>query len=279
MNNHTGKNIKYRNRRGSIGITAAILMCFFLLLVLLLVLAAILKEGGQDSGEETFMELPAEEAIPSEEPAEVTAAEKNAELIAAEQAAREAALKEAEESAEKARIAEEERIRNLPKRIVFLGDSRTVQLEQAVDYDRSFCYFVAEVGMGYDWMRSTGAPEAEGYVTDKTAVVINMGVNDLDNAERYAARVNDLAASWSQRGAKVWYMSVNPVGSKAAVTNEQINAFNSTMKEKLDPGIGWIDTNSMLMEQGFTASDGLHYNTETYRKIYDFVQRELGLIQ
>ncbi len=278
MNNHTGKNIKYRNRRGSIGITAAILICFFLLLVLLLVLSAILRGEGQDSGEETFMELPAEEAIPSEEPSEVTAAEKNAELIAAEQAAR-AALKEAEEAAEKAEIAEEERIRNLPKRIVFLGDSRTVQLEQAVDYDRSFCFFVAEVGMGYDWMRSTGAPEADGYVTDKTAVIINMGVNDLDNAERYAARVNDLAASWSQRGAKVWYMSVNPVGSKAAVTNEQINAFNSTMKEKLDPGIGWIDTNSMLMEQGFTASDGLHYNTETYRKIYDFVQRELGLIQ
>ncbi len=214
MNNHTGKNIKYRNRRGSIGITAAILICFFLLLVLLLVLSAILRGEGQDSGEETFMELPAEEAIPSEEPSEVTAAEKNAELIAAEQAAR-AALKEAEEAAEKAEIAEEERIRNLPKRIVFLGDSRTVQLEQAVDYDRSFCFFVAEVGMGYDWMRSTGAPEADGYVTDKTAVVINMGVNDLSNAERYAARVNDLAASWSQRGAEVWYMTVNPVSSKA----------------------------------------------------------------
>ncbi len=139
---------------------------------------------------------------------------RNAELIAAEQAAREAALKEAEEEAEKAEIAKEERIRDL-QRIVFLGDSRTVQLEQAVDYDRSFCFFVAEVGMGYDWMRSTGAPEADGYVTDKTAVVINMGVNDLSNAERYAARVNDLAASWSQRGAEVWYMSVNPVGSKA----------------------------------------------------------------
>ena len=54
------------------------------------------------------MELPAEEAIPSEEPAEVGAAEKNAELIAAEQAAREAALKEAEEEAEKAEIAKEE---------------------------------------------------------------------------------------------------------------------------------------------------------------------------
>ena len=223
--------------------------------------------------------MPAEESIPEEEAAgsEAAAAGKNAELIAAEQAAREAALKEAEEEAEKARLAEEERIRNLPKRILFLGDSRTVQMEQAVDYDQSFCYFVAEVGMGYDWMRSTGAPEADGYVTDKTAVVINMGVNDLSNADRYAARVNDLAASWSQRGAKVWYMSVNPVGSRASVTNEQISAFNSAMQEKLDPGIGWIDTNSMLLEQGFTASDGLHYNAETYQKIYSYVLGELGL--
>ncbi len=206
-----------------------------------------------------------------------------AEKAAAEQAAREAeerariAEEQARQAAEQARLAEEERIRNLPKRIVFIGDSRTVQLERAVDYDKTFCYFVAEVSMGYDWMRSTGVPQADGLITDRTAVVINMGVNDLANAERYAEYVNELYSRWTGRGAKVWYMSVNPVGPQASVTNEQIDEFNSTMREKLNSGIKWIDTNSMLMQQGFTAGDSLHYDEKTYQKIYDFVFRALGL--
>ena len=118
---------------------------------------------------------------------------------------------------------------------------------------------------------------ADGLITDRTAVVINMGVNDLANAERYAEYVNELYSRWTGRGAKVWYMSVNPVGPQASVTNEQIDEFNSTMREKLGSGIKWIDTNSMLMQQGFTAGDSLHYDEKTYQKIYDYVFRALGL--
>ena len=265
------------------------------ILVYVLILTAVVfavfafrRESVRRSEMKEMLEELKPEPIPEEEIAALEAAEqaardaeqaaREAELTsqkAAEQAAREAAEKAAAEEA--ARLAEEERIRNLPQRIVFIGDSRTVQLEKAVEYDKSFCYFSAEVSMGYDWMRSTGVPQADGLIGNRTAVVINMGVNDLANAERYAEYVNELYASWSRRGARVWYMSVNPVGDHASVTNEQISQFNSVLREKLNSGIGWIDTNSMLMKEGFTAGDSLHYDNKTYQKIYDHVMRTLGV--
>ena len=269
--------------RGSL---AAVLVFALVLAAVIPAAVAIRRENVRRSEMNELLENMEAEPIPEEE----IAALEEAERAAAEQAAKEAAEKaaaeekarlEAEEAAraEAARLAEEERIRNLPKRIVFIGDSRTVQLQRAVDYDKDFCYFSAESSMGYDWMRSTGVPQADGWITDKTAVVINMGVNDLANAERYAAYVNELAVNWTQRGAKLWYMSVNPVGEHASVTNEQISEFNSTMQEELESGIGWIDTNSLLWQQGFTAGDSLHYDEKTYQKIYDCVFRTLGLTQ
>ena len=167
----------------------------------------------------------------------------------------------------------------IPSRVIFVGDSRTVQMEIAVNYDPNVCSFVGESGMGYDWLASTGVFQAEGKLGPyDSAIILNMGVNDLGNVKKYASLINRKAAEWKLRGAAVWYASVNPVNDGyPTVSNEQIRQFNETLRSLLSEDIRWIDTYSYLVNNGYTATDGLHYDKATYQSLYAYYLRQLGL--
>ncbi len=166
-----------------------------------------------------------------------------------------------------------------PDRVVFVGDSRTVQMEMAVKYDSSVFSFIGESGMGYDWFAGTAVYRTEGKLGPyNTAVIINMGVNDLANVKRYAQLVNRKAAEWKLRGASVFYASVNPVNDGyPTVSNTMIMEFNETLRSLLSDDVVWIDTYSYMMNNGYTATDGLHYDTNTYKDLYAYYLSILGL--
>ena len=166
-----------------------------------------------------------------------------------------------------------------PDRVVFVGDSRTVQMEMAVKYDSSVFSFIGESGMGYDWFAGTAVYRTEGKLGPyNTAVIINMGVNDLANVKRYAQLVNRKAAEWKLRGASVFYASVNPVNDGyPTVSNAMITEFNETLRSLLSDDVVWIDTYSYMMNNGYTATDGLHYDTNTYKDLYAYYLSILGL--
>ncbi len=173
-------------------------------------------------------------------------------------------------------------------KVVFIGDSRTVGMYLAVtgksvdelggigDYKGNV--WAAKIGMGYDWMKSTGVPSVDWCITDTTAVVITMGVNDIGGdygAQDYIDYLNDRAAVWTSRGAIVYYVSVNPVKAPVGtVTNELIDAWNEAMREGLSGDITFIDTNSQLQGQ-FDFSDSLHYTNETNLRIYEEIRQFL----
>ena len=54
------------------------------------------------------------------------------------------------------------------------------------------------------------------------------------------------------------------------VNAEQIEKFNQSLKSGLDSRITWIDSYSYLTENGFSSSDGLHYNNATYTSLYNY---------
>ena len=157
-------------------------------------------------------------------------------------------------------------------RVIFIGDSRTVQLEMAVSYNRSKTVFIGESGMGYQWFSETAVFQADGQLGPyDSAIVINMGVNDLGDVKRYAQLVNRKAAEWKLRGATVYYASVTPViDGYTTVTNAEISDFNETLKGLLSSDVFWIDTYSYFMKNGYTATDGLHYDNATYKSLYAY---------
>ena len=69
-------------------------------------------------------------------------------------------------------------------------------------------------------------------------------------------------------GAHFYYDSVNPV-DPGVFTNEQIEAFNSTVSAGLSENVTYIDTYSVLMQDGYETTDTLHYTDETTKHLYE----------
>ncbi|MCR5157220.1 MAG: SH3 domain-containing protein [Butyrivibrio sp.] len=151
---------------------------------------------------------------------------------------------------------------------LFVGDSRTVQMQLAVGTDDKA--YIAKVGEGYNYFKNTAIDAIPQYAGRGTTMIINFGVNDLRNASKYVQLVNSHMDEWTEAGITVYYSAVTPVGSSASVSNGQIEAFNTTLKDGLDSRVHWIDSYSYLQQVGFSSKDGLHYNKETYKNLYSY---------
>lgn len=156
-------------------------------------------------------------------------------------------------------------------KVIFVGDSRTVGMHTAVG-DQDGDVWSAQVSQGYAWMESTGIPAIESEITDGSAVVILLGVNDLGNVNNYISYLNTHAPSWKAKGAKVYFVSVNPTANGASVTNAQIESFNTKIRNATQTIVSYIDTYSYLQENGYDTTDGIHYTTDTYKKIYNYIK-------
>ena len=157
------------------------------------------------------------------------------------------------------------------KKILYVGDSRTVGMQSAVSDEN--VEFIGQVGAGLSWLQSTAISQVNAKVSEDTSynVVFCFGVNDLGNVNNYINFYKNWKNSHSK--VKVWFMSVNPVTKPCSVSNDQISNFNTTLKGS---GLGnYIDTYNHIKDSA-TASDGLHYDTETYKKIHQYVVSTIG---
>lgn len=152
--------------------------------------------------------------------------------------------------------------------VVIIGDSRCVQMRDSTG--GGGCVWICENSKRYEWFEQNAVPRADEVVGKGTKVVICMGVNDPGDASKYAALTNALAARWAARGAKTYYVSVNPVWENPYTTEEQVMNFNATILPQL-VGVRWIDTHTYLMNTGYNLVDGLHYDSDTNIKIFNAI--------
>lgn len=188
--------------------------------------------------------------------------------------------------------------------IIFVGDSRVYRMEMALraqfgfkaTEDVSFIYQSAE---GLKWFKSQGYIQLMQSINEwnvggvgRTAVIFNLGINDLTNIDNYIAYMNSIAPALNGKNCSLYYMSLNPANSKILKQNgafvraeADVRAFNQRLKTEL-PGYQYIDTYSFLMNTGFFydagvgtdngQDDGLHYSTRTYKRIYDFALNHIA---
>lgn len=161
-------------------------------------------------------------------------------------------------------------------KLIFVGDSRTEGIRDAVQDDSIWSCLSS---MGYDWLVFTGVPQIEEEIEDNTSVIILMGVNDVDNLNKYVQYINEKAKEWTDLGASTYFVSVGPVEKDSYVTNEQIESFNDAMEANLI-GVTYIDVYSHLMETGYSTLDGIHYpetvSVEIYKYILDNLEETTG---
>ena len=159
-----------------------------------------------------------------------------------------------------------------PAGVIMVGDSRCVQMQAAVG--GGGCSWICENSKEYTWFSETAIPRFDPYVGKGTKVVINMGVNDPEHYNQYIELVNAKAAEWAQRGAKTYFVSVNPVWENPYTDQEDVDTFNTNVPGRL-VGVTWIDTSSWLNSNGYRLLDGLHYDDPTYVNIFNLIMGSL----
>lgn len=158
-------------------------------------------------------------------------------------------------------------------RIIWVGDSRTVGMQQAIGgSDKN--EWVCKTAEGYNWFVNTAIGSVNSKLKKDDTIVFNLGVNDLGNVDKYVKKLNSLANGDWKKAKKIIVMSVNPTDSSkysGGATNEAIKKFNSKMKSGLDGSIKYVDTYSQIKDT-MKTSDGLHYDKATYKSLYNIIR-------
>ncbi len=212
-----------------------------------------------------------------------TAEAEKAKAAAEAQKAYEAALKEqekaaakAQKEAEKAQKAYEAQVKAIQKNgsknvaypFIFVGDSRMVQMHEALG--NTGVLYIAENAKGYDWFVEKAIPQIDSSCGKGSRIVINLGVNDPGNADKYVAMVNAKTAEWTAKGAKVYYALVNPVWDNPYTSEDQVVNMNNKLVSGL-VGVKILDTHTYLVNNGYRLIDGLHYDGPTYASLYSYI--------
>ena len=185
------------------------------------------------------------------------------------------------------------------KRIILVGDSRTERMKIALDAKVSSVYlkknvsFICKSGQGLNWFKSEGYNrliteiDKESTEGKPTAVVFNLGINDINSVSYYISYMKSIAPTLTAKNCRLFYMSLNPVNNvmvqKAGLASrpeEKVRKFNQDIKAGLAGIYTYIDTYSWFRRTGYSTirggsvgvdsgeDDGLHYTVNTYKRVY-----------
>lgn len=224
---------------------------------------------------------------------QVAQAQAAAAALAAQQAAlaQQAAMQQAavqQATVQQAALAQAQAAQKTPipagsGNVIFVGDSRTGQMANAVGGTAAWpgTAFVACFGGGVDWLSTAQAKkDVDQYVTPGSVIILNYGVNDLSRHNDYVAAINRYAQDWISKGATVYFASVGPVGeNEYGKRNWAVEYFNNQLNNRLDARIGRLNLYVFLTGSGYTTqADGLHYDGATYAAMFRFLMQSIGRI-
>lgn len=164
-------------------------------------------------------------------------------------------------------------VQSAPQLLIWVGDSRTVGMQNAMKNDD---LYIAAAGEGFRWFEETGCSELEAAISNHpdTPVILNLGVNDYDNLERYLACYQKLVEAYPQT--PFYFLSVNPIDPELclSITNEEIAGFNAQLKAAFPEQ--YIDSFTWMRVQEILPFDGIHYTKEDYRSLHEYVTERLA---
>ncbi len=159
---------------------------------------------------------------------------------------------------------------------IFMGDSRIYLMNEDCNIEGTPNFFVVCCpGIGYDWMVTNGLSQIQAIQKNHTeiknwVVISALGVNDMENVDKYISTYNDLATTMNLK-----LVSVNPTMGKAdpEYSNGAIDSFNQRLQTV--SGVQYINSHDYLMNKGYWMTDGIHYNEESNWDIFGFMLNSL----
>lgn len=166
---------------------------------------------------------------------------------------------------------------------IYMGDSRTNGMKNTgLDSNEQA---IAKDGGNYNDFLNHMTEAKNKLSGNKTYnVVLNYGVNDLGNVDKYCSKYKEFISS-VDKGNSFYIVSVNPVrrnSNKTGATNSSIETFN----EKIESCISDITNakycdvyNSASLdtwEESYIRSDDIHYTTDGYKFIHSKIKECIG---
>lgn len=162
---------------------------------------------------------------------------------------------------------------------VWIGDSRTVGMQQAVgDSLKIIADNKAKLKFLEENMKTIS--ELSG-----CNIIFNLGIHDImsnltapgaNAATAYIEKYSELDPSFFENN-NVYFMSVNPTDKSSAYVNANIEDFNAEMWRHLPDEWTYLDTYRWMNEVGFVTKDGVHYDLDTCRELYNKIMSKNGI--
>lgn len=177
-------------------------------------------------------------------------------------------------------------------KVIIIGDSRMQRLrdrKQSIDIPLNFI-FIAKGGAKIDWLEETACDDLYYYLDNadkqyKYHVVVNMGVNDLEDNSSYDVFSKKYYKIFTRLMNKYpnvtfYFMSVNPIIEKVLNkwqpwsfrTDKKIELFNDSLNNKIMydnyDNYYYCDSYSNI---DFSIPDGIHYDKVTDQKIVNYI--------
>lgn len=166
---------------------------------------------------------------------------------------------------------------------IYMGDSRTNGMKNTgLDSNEQV---IAKDGGNYEDFLNHMAEAKNKLSGNKTYnVVLNYGVNDLGNVDKYCSKYKEFISS-VDKGNTFYIVSVNPVkrnSNKTGATNSSIETFNKKIESCIS-GITnakycdvYSSANLDTWEKSYIKSDDIHYTPEGYKYIYSKIKECIG---
>lgn len=149
---------------------------------------------------------------------------------------------------------------------IIIGASRIVDMSIAVN--SSDTIFIAQNGMGYNWLVSTAAPKLQAYLKKNSnyKVMFQLGNNDTKNVNSYIAYYKKLMKKYPDT--EFYFMDATPADGSSASRNSARKKFNEKMKEAFgNLCVGGYD---YMVSIHFTTVDNMHYPAAVSKKLYNY---------
>lgn len=166
---------------------------------------------------------------------------------------------------------------------IYMGDSRTNGMKNTgLDSNEQV---IAKDGGNYEDFLNHMVEAKNKLSGNKTYnVVLNYGVNDLGNVDKYCSKYKEFISS-VDKGNTFYIVSVNPVrrnSNKTGATNSSIETFNKKIESCIS-GITnakycdvYSSANLDTWEKSYIKSDDIHYTTDGYKYIYSKIKECIG---
>lgn len=166
---------------------------------------------------------------------------------------------------------------------IYIGDSRTNGMK-SVGLDSNEQVIATDGGNYEAFLKDMAAAKNKLSGNKTYNVVLNYGVNDLRDVDKYCSKYKEFISS-VDKGNTFYIVSVNPVrrnSNKTGATNSSIETFN----EKIGSCISDItnakycdvykSTNLDTWEKSYIKSDDIHYTTDGYKFIHSKIKECIG---